>query len=270
MVSSNCKWLPLAMAVCLLCGCAAVFEAPSRRVAGAHYLPPHRALALLERLKNLNDSLMTFKGVGKVNLEADGRRRSARIVWAGMAPDRLRIEILGVPGQPAASLALNGEWIYYDELRDPERFQRHKIGNDSLGLVLSLAMPMLSIAIKAPDVVDLFRGRVPLRDHTTAVLFTPPGADGYVLQLEKGWRGVQQRIHFDGELAEIRRVDIFSAGGGLAYRVDFDRVDIVDGYRTPRALTISSEDGDRFELLVERSMANVHVDPSVFDLASRS
>ncbi len=179
-------WLPLLVAVGLLCGCAAFPAGMERREPGAHYLPPDRSLEVMDRLDGLNRSLATFKGVGKANLAAEGQRRSARIVWVGMAPDKLRIEILGVPGQPAASIALDGEWITFDP-HTPDRFYRRRIGDDSL-------QPILSIAINAPDLIDLLRGRLPIRDHATAVLFRPPGAGGFVLQLEKRWWGIQQKI----------------------------------------------------------------------------
>jgi hypothetical protein len=38
----------------------------------------------------------------------------------------------------------------------------------------------------------------------------------------------------------------------------------------PRQMEISSGDGDRFEVQIERYMTNVAVDPGVFEMASRS
>jgi hypothetical protein len=256
------RMLPLLAVVGLLGGCAAYPGGPARRETGAHYLPQKESVELLERLARLNETLFTFKGVGKVILVAEGSRRSARIAWAGTAPDKLRVEIMGLPGQPTASLALNGEWIAYDP-HSPEGFYRHRLGKDSLRQILR-------ISITAADIIDLFRGRLPLREHTAAALFKPLGESGYVLQLEKRWWGVQEKIHWDDALERVDRFEIFRPGGELSYRVTFDRVDTVGGYRVPRRLVISNDDGDRFELSVDRFLPNVAVDPDVFELTPRS
>ena len=72
-----------------LSGCTAFHNGRVKPVPGAEYLSEQRARTTIERLSSLNAGIETFKGSGKLKVSADGKRRSARIVWAGMAPDKL-------------------------------------------------------------------------------------------------------------------------------------------------------------------------------------
>jgi hypothetical protein len=250
------------VALWALTGCASLSDGGPRPVPGAHFLPDGRARQLVEKLSRVNAAIETFKGTGKLVVTGRGQRRGTRIMWAGMAPDKLRVEILGLPGQPAASIALNDGWLYFDP-HSPDRFYRHKLGNDSL-------KPVLSIAIKAGDLIELFGGRLPIRAHTSARIYQLPPSTGYVLQLEKRWWGLQQKIYLDETFTKVRRIEIFDLTGEFVYRAVFDRIENVDGYDVPHSLTLSNDGGDRVELEIVRYLTNIPVDPAVFVLTPRS
>jgi hypothetical protein len=251
------RWPALAAVCCLLFGCASL-----RTVPGALYLPASQASRVLETLNRRNETLDSFKGIGKVKITTDGRMRSARVLWAGTVPDRLRIDILGLPGYPAASLALVGEWVSFDG-HSADQFYTHKIGEDSLKRILS-------VDISAPDIMELMRGRLPIRPHSKVSLYRRPSEADVVLQLDERFWGVQQRIYLDEALSRVKGFDVYSLTGSLVYRADFDGEQMIDGYQIFRRARVSNDTGDRFELEILRYLANVPVDPAAFVLKPRS
>ena len=59
---------------------------------------------------------------------------------------------------------------------------------------------------------------------------------------------------------------MFNATGTLAYRVEFDRMRAVNGYRIPSRLLVSNNDGSDFQIDVDRYWVDAIVSPSVFVL----
>ncbi len=59
---------------------------------------------------------------------------------------------------------------------------------------------------------------------------------------------------------------MFDAAGTLAYRVEFDGFQTLNGYRVPSRLIVSNNDGLGFHLDVDRYWTNMSVSPSVFVL----
>lgn len=255
--------LPLMAALCcLLVGCASLRGGAPPSESDVVYLSASQAGEVLETLTRRNSTLDTFKGIGKVKITTEGRLRSARVLWAGTVPDRLRIDILGLPGYAAASIALDAGWVSFDG-HSAEHFYTRRIGEDSL-------KPILSVDITASDIMELMRGRLPIRPHSRASLYKRPSEADVVLQLDERFWGVQQRIYFDEALSRVRGFDVYSLTGTLVYRADFDGLQVIDGYQIFRRARMSNDSGDRFELEILRYFANVPVDPAAFVLKPRS
>ena len=213
---------------------------------------------LLSKIQNTNSNLKTFKGIGSIHFGTGGQRQKVRAAWAGAMNAKLRIEILSISGQPAVSLANDGKWFYL-HLHQKQRFHKKRSTGSNL-------KTFFSISIETRDVVELLAGRVPIRNHHQVSIVPNPSQAGYILILSKRWRGEIERIYLDKEKSRIDKIEILGNQGSIAYRVHFEKRQIVDGFVIPASLVITNTEGDRLKIEIERFWANVAVSPSMFVL----
>ncbi len=233
----------------------------------------------ISTLKNQNFKLKTFKGVGNIKFRGSKKKDIAgRITWVASAPDRIRIAISSVSGQPMISAASDGRWLYLIS---------HSSGNFYKKTVTASSMRRLfKISVKPEDMVDILAGRIPIHSYDSAVLTNmkseiysnrehtaskqngseSSGQNGYVLVLKKKWGDIIEKIYLDEKKNNVLKVEMFDATGSLAYRVDFDRMRVTNGYRIPYRLLVSNSDGSGFHLDVDRYWADASVSKSVFVL----
>lgn len=134
----------------LLAGCAAY---KPLRSAGVDRQSTPAATELLSSLKQINSSLVTFKGLGTVSLVQNGKLQKFRAAWAAAEPDKLRLQLFGPAGQPVFSIACDGRYYY---LLSPEKEGVVKQRVADTGLKRYIEIP-----IGVPDLLSLFCGRVP-------------------------------------------------------------------------------------------------------------
>ena len=145
---------------------------------------------------------------------------------------------------------------------------------------------LFTIPVETEDMVDILAGRVPICPYDSAVLTDGrsqinsneghtvsthsegenSGQYGYVLVLKKKWGDILEKIYLDRKKKNVHKVEMFDATGTLAYRVQFGRMEAINGYRIPSQLLISNSDGSGFRLDVDRYWVDASVSPSVFVL----
>jgi len=241
------------------------------------------AQELISILKNQNLELKTFKGVGRITFWKKKKKDLvSNIAWVASAPDRLRVALRSVSGQPLVSFASDGQLVYLFSHAQGQ-FYKQPATNSTL-------KRLLSVPIKSDDIVNILAGRVPVNKHDSAVVIkstparrTPANAsqqqverfrpgeadepeDGYVLVLKKGWGNIHEKIYLDANKKDVRKVEVFDLTGALAYRAEFSRMQNIKGYRVPSRLVLSNDDGSGFQLDVDRFWADVSVSSSMFVL----
>jgi len=233
----------------------------------------------LSTLKNQNLKLKTFKGVGNIKFRGSKKKDVAgRIAWVASAPDRIRISLSSVSGQPMISVASDGQWLYLISHSSGDFYKKPATASSMKRL--------FTIPVKAEDMVDILAGRVPIHSYDSAVLTDNrsqvysteghmvstrnggegSGQNGYVLVLKKKWGDILEKIYLDEKKKNVHKVEMFDATGTLAYRVEFDGMRAINGYRVPSRLLISNSDGSGFQLDVDRYWPDASVSPSVFVL----
>ncbi|MGD9083177.1 MAG: DUF4292 domain-containing protein [Desulfobacterales bacterium] len=237
---------------------------------------------IVSYLKNQNLHLKTFKGIGRIIFwKNEEKNLTTRVVWAGSVPDRLRIALRSVSGQPVASVASDGQWVY---LMDHTRSKFYKQHSGD-----SIMKRFFSIPATSEDIVNLLAGRISVDNYNSAVVLKndPPGPmcgspscrialsnqeepcaheHGYILVLKKGWGNICQKIYLDASRKQVRKVETFYLNGDLKYRAEFNTMQDIQGYRVPSRLVLTTDDGSGFQLDVERYWAGVSVSPSLFVL----
>jgi hypothetical protein len=248
----------LALAVGMPTGCATV---SGTRDTPASAVDSAEALAILERLQQTNDRLKTFKGIGRLTVKKEGKvQMDDRVAWIGSDPLKLSV-ILFVSGFPALRMASDGEWLYFQDGQQPGGpVQKLRSSDPDFNR-------LLSIPIHSSDIIELMRGRIPIREHRSASLQPLASGNGYVLLLKRIW-GVHQKIYLDAQKSEVRQTEVYDASGNLVFQANFMEMQLVDGYRVPSRLVVTGETQAMVQLVVEKYWPDIPVSPSMFVLES--
>ena len=218
----------------------------------------YEAANVLLSLKNKNNELKTFKGTGKVTFWEKGKKGLiSDVAWVGSEPDKIRIAMRSLSGQPVVSLACDGMWLYF-VLHTDQRFYKKPSKNSTL-------KKFISIPIKSSDIVSILAGRIPVVRHDSAMIKNR-SKDGYVLVLKKGWANVVEKIYLDETGTSVRKLEMFDLNSLLLYTAEFVEMQNINGYLVPSRLFFSGANGDSFLLDINRYWVDVSVSPSTFVL----
>ena len=75
-----------------------------------------------------------------------------------------------------------------------------------------------------------------------------------------------EKIYLSADRKDVRRMEVFGAGGKVLYRVEFEEMQNVLGYRVPRRLGLSDDAGNGVQLDIEQFLTDVPVTSSMFVL----
>jgi hypothetical protein len=231
-------------------------ESPEERDE-ANVAEAQRLIAVLE---SQNSTLKNFKGIGKIKVWNNSKVQiDERIAWVGAKPRKISIAIL-VSGFPAVKMATDGQWFYYLEMQgDKPIFKKIKASNTSLER-------LIAIPIYTNDIITLLAGRVPLPEYHSAYIQPDPKVAGTILILKRRWWGIVEKIYFDDTESRVRQIEVFNRSGTLIYRVFFNNIQKIKGYRVPFQFRISNNDGVACELNIDRYWTDISLSPSVFVL----
>ncbi len=234
---------------------------------------------IISTIENQNLELKTFKGVGNIKFRRNKKKDVAgRIAWIASAPDRIRIVLSSISGQPMVSVASDGQWLYLNSHSSGDFYRKPATASSMRRL--------LTVPVKTEDMVDILAGRVPIHSYASVVLtdnrsyvYNTDGhrvsttnksegssQNGYVLVLKERWGDILEKIYLDGKKQNVQKVEMFNPSGTLAYRVEFDGMRVIEGYRIPSRLRVSNNDGSDFHLDVDRYWVDAVAPPSVFVL----
>jgi len=219
----------------------------------------YEARDLLLSLQNRNIKLKTFKGIGKITFwKNDKKDIITNAVWVGSEPDMLRVVIKNVSWQPIVTFASDGKWFYFVS-HVQQRYYKKRSTSSNL-------KKLISIPIKADDILSLLAGRIPVYKHEFKSIIKDDAENGYLLILKKRWGTIIEKIYVDGSKNNIRKVEVFDDTGSLLYSVVFDRMQTINGYDVPLRLLFSGGNGNGFQLNIQRYWTDISVLPSVFVL----
>jgi hypothetical protein len=212
----------------------------------------------MANISGINDRLKTFQGVGKFRLRSEQGILTSRVAWIGDKNSKFRIEVLGPGGRSQASFATDGNWFYVIT-RNPLRFHKRQSKNASLNR-------LISIPIKTDDLHRLLSGKIPIRPHHSVSALRDKSDGGVVLVLKKRWLGTVEKIFLDNKGSQVKKIEVFSTGGTLAYDVTFQGYKTVGEYRIPSRLLISDAGRVTFDLDIHKFNPDINLADSAFVL----
>lgn len=257
------RFFLLAFAVIFVSACGGVprkvhqdlFGLDAERIPASEQKEISRAIALLT---GKNAGLTTVKGLGNLKMYDAEKSGRSRLAWVVDAFGRIRMELLGIGGQPVLSVAVDDARLYA-LVHGENRFYTRNKTDDALALFLPVALPV-------DAVTALLMGRVPLPRHRVARYTEGPAGNGYVLTLAAD-SGVVERIFFDQDKSRVTDLEFYREDGTLMARVVVERYREVQSYRFFSKITVMDDNRSGLELDMERLWVNMPVDPSAFRLS---
>ncbi len=216
---------------------------------------------VLDLLKSNNSRLNNYKGLGKVKLSINGNiPQIYRMAWLGsLNKEKLRIEILGVSGQPVASLTSDGKHLYFLSRMD-NRFYKKRLSKKTT------LEKLIQIPVKPSDIIDLFAGRVPVCKFYSAKMEQNNSNDNFVIHLKNKREKNIEVIYLDKSKKNAWGFEKYSASGALLYRAVFDNMININGFRIPSEIKISSDKNVVFSLHIDKYWTEASVSPELFVL----
>ena len=243
---------------CFLCHCVG---SPMGRGAPASIKKDAEAEDLQKSILATNTALKSIKGIGRVKLQQNNQSNIFRAVWIGKRPGQFRLEVLAATGQPMLSFAGDGKRHYLLSYTD-NRLYRKKVSENGL-------KDIISIALSTNDIVDLLSGRLPVNPGGSARIENGAGGQGPFLVLEDSRRNHVDKIFMGPDGMAFGGLERRDRRGRLLFKVVFDKMRVVDGFRVPDALTITNDDNVRVHIEVERCWVNPVVSDDQFVLEKK-
>ncbi len=205
-----------------------------------------------------NDEATSFKGIGKIRIWDSEGSRTSRAAWLGALDGRLRIEFLGLPGQPVAKFIFDGNQYFFVSHMDAQIYS--KTSSDPN------LKPMTGVSINASEVIEYLAGGIPVYEHDSVLLEKIDASEDMdVLIFRKNWLGVVEKIFFKG--SEIEKVEIFK-WGTKTYQAEFKVIGAASKYPGPSYLVIDNGENQGFSFAVDRQWTDINVLPSMFEISS--
>ena len=239
-------WWVLALAALSLSGCAWLLKPPAEEEVARQ-----RVLAWSAH----NETLTRFKELLRIELQSGESRWSGRAALAAVAPDHLRVDWLNMLGQPVASLAANGDTIFYIPPGEQKVMQFNQTP-DAL-------KRLIHIPIGIHDLLDVLAGRPPLPADTIA----QKGDSACDVVLKNRWHQTLATLQSENcSLPES--MSVYDGEGTLQYRIDWAQWQTVNGYTLPKQMQLQAGSGERVNLNVDRIWPEAPVPPSLFTIVS--
>jgi hypothetical protein len=145
--------------------------------------------------------------------------------------------------------------LYVESIAEPQAYRKSVADPD--------LKPVTGVSIKAGEVITCLAGGIPIYAHDAVSLDPASGEDRQVLVLKQSWRGVVERIFFNGP--EIEKVEIWE-WGTLLYQAALKDLRDVNGHLIPFHLAVTDADHRGFEFRIDRCWTDIGVSPEIFEI----
>ncbi len=220
-----------------------------------HVAPDADPSGLLASLKERSKDITSFRGIGKLILMVKGERQTMRVAWIGSQPGDVRVETLGLWGQPNLTFLIKGS-MFYIHARQEDRCYKGKATARNMSR-------FLSVPVRPEDLFVLLSGQVPVLPFHYVKIRHQEGEDQSCLCLYKKWRRLVQRLWVNNTGKTVTRIEVFDGWGHLQYSILFSRFD-EEGLGIADKIIISNDSGSVLSLDVENLQTGVQIPGSAF------
>ena len=220
---------------------------------------------LFLKIQNTNSNIKSFKGTGGVKIDRNTKKSLFRLAWMGLIPLKLRLAILS-SGHLIETISTDGEYIYLRSNNNSHPFYKHKTSDPNLDKVLE-------IPIKITDLINLMCGKIPIADFNDVHLLTDISDTkkldkALILQLEKDWYGVVEKIYIDKNM-KAYKVEFFDRNKKLIYCAEFKKMQNINGYLLHALISITNGNKTFLSINIDKIYLNPKLAPSKFVLTEQ-
>jgi outer membrane lipoprotein-sorting protein len=217
-------------------------------------LPVSLVVAQLEQRQN---HLFSFRAVGTIRVQGGKRRWSGKAFLLSEFPGSLRLEVVGLFGNPVLYAVSDGHQF---TIWEPGRKNAYQ-GLASSGTLARL----IKFPLQDREALLLLAGIVPPWHQVQAKLFRLSDDESYMLQLENKPARLRQRVWLEGEDLIVTRIERVQGNEGK-FEAKFSDFVSIDGSFYPRSIVMEGGQA-HLSIRYQQFAINEDLDPSVFHLA---
>ena len=217
-------------------------------------LPVSLVVAQLEQRQS---HLFSFRAVGTIRVQGGKQRWSGRAFLLSEFPDSLRLEVIGLFGNPVLYAVSDGHQF---TIWEPGREQAYQ-GLASSGTLARL----IKFPLQDREALLLLAGIVPPWHQVEAKLFRLSKAESFMLQLENKPARLRQRIWLEGEDLIVTRTERVQDNKGK-FEAQFSDFVAIAGSFYPRSVVMEGGQA-HISIRYKQFAVNEDLDSSVFHLA---
>ena len=212
---------------------------------------------VVEQLEQRQNHLYSFRAAGTIRVQGGKQRWSGRAFLLSEFPDSLRLEVVGLFGNPVLYAVSDGHQV---TIWEPGREQAYQ-GLASSGTLARL----IKFPLQDREALLLLAGIVPPWHQVQAKLFRLSKAESFMLQLENKSARVRQRVWLEGEDLIVTRIERVQ-GNERKFEAQFSDFVAIDGSFYPRAVVMEGGQA-HISIRYQHFVINEDLDRNVFHLA---
>lgn len=243
-------WIVVPFCLWAFSGCAWLIKPPS---------DDPMARQMLEGLLATNSAMTQYKGLAQVRLAVDKKVHTGTMAVAAVLPDRMRVELLSMVGQPLSSMVANGQTI---RIRSHDDNRIYEINQSPSALETVIHIP-----IGIEQLQRLLIGRPKLPEFAAAQ-FTRKTEKEVAIEMISRFHNTQAVIVMTADTATIRSLEMHREGGEFRYLVRFLQWQQMGDYCIPKQLAIESGTGDQVTMTMRRFWPDADISADTFELAT--
>ena len=215
------------------------------------------ARLMVQRVMKLNRSLSNYKELATFRLQGEHEVRSGSLALAAARPDRMRVELLSLVGQPLTQLVADGQNIY---IRPHGKDRIYRISQSPSALETLIQIP-----IGVEQLQGILVGNPGLSDFDAA-RFIKRSAEETVIELKNRFHMKIALLDVDPIQSKLKSVQVHGEDGEMIYRADFRQWQQVGSYLVPKRLIIKSAAGHQLTIFMRQFWPNATLSEAAFVL----
>jgi len=221
------------------------------------YEPADMPVSLVvDQLEQRQNQLFSFRAVGTIRVQGGKQRWSGRAFLINELPDSLRLEVVGLFGNPLLYAVSDG---HHFTIWEPGHEQAYQ-GLASSGTLARL----IKFPLQDRETLLLLAGIVPPWHRVQAKLFRLSNAETFMLQLENKPARLRQRIWLEGEDLMVTWIERVQNNEGK-FEATFSDFVSIDGSFYPRSVVMEGGQA-HISIRYQQIAVNEDLDPRVFHL----
>lgn len=180
------------------------------------------------------------------------------MAWIGSRPGKLRMEMLGLWGQPLATFLVKQPVFYLYVVKDNVCYQGKSTAQSP--------SQILSVPVVIEDLVAFLSGQSPLPEFHTAKVQRSQGNGQAIMFFYQRWNRIIQKMWFLDDWKTVERIETFDGFGKVKYTVFFSEFKQHGEYLVPYTIQISKTGDTDLLLNIETFQTKISPPDDAFEL----